>query len=127
MERSNVPAVILSCKSLAAAYHSSINFSKAIHVAQIQVLYLFNRPFAQKLSCYLGSATVWARFAMGPGPICLNQMELRVHLYEVYLEVRGLHPTGSWKWRVSDDEVLGKQIIRVYLCELFPFMIVLNF
>ena len=64
---------------------------------------------------------------MGPGPICLNQMELRVHLYEVYLEVRGLHPTGSWKWRVSDDKVLGKQIIRFYLCELFPFMIVLNF
>jgi len=37
MERSNVPAVINTCKSLASAYHSSINFSKAVHVAQIQV------------------------------------------------------------------------------------------
>lgn len=40
MERSNVPAVINTCKSLASAYHSSINFSKAVHVAQIQVLHL---------------------------------------------------------------------------------------
>ena len=37
MERSNVPSVINTCKSLATAYHSSINFSKAIHDAQIQV------------------------------------------------------------------------------------------
>ena len=40
MERSNVPAIINTCKSLAAAYHSSINFSKAVHDAQIQVISL---------------------------------------------------------------------------------------
>ena len=87
----------------------------------------FYRLFGQKLSCYLGSATAWARFAMGFGSVSLHQMEFWVHLYEINLEVRSCNPTSSCKWRVSVHEVLGKQIIRISFCEVSFFLIVLHF
>ena len=69
MERSNVPAVINTCKNLAAAYHSSINFSKAIHDAQVQVVSL--RSVAQLICTNSGSKAVRTFPAMGVGPVCL--------------------------------------------------------
>ena len=87
----------------------------------------FYRLFGQKLSCYLGSATAWARFAMGFGSVSLHQMEFWVHLYEINLEVRSCNPTSSCKWRVSVHEVLGKQIIRISFFGVSFFLIVLHF
>ena len=41
MSYKEIPALLNSCKSVAKAYHSSINFARAIHEAQIKVQGLF--------------------------------------------------------------------------------------
>lgn len=37
MSYKQIPAVLNACKSIAKAYHSSINFARAIHEAQVKV------------------------------------------------------------------------------------------
>ena len=38
MSYKEIPALLTSCKSVAKAYHSSVNFARAIHEAQIKVI-----------------------------------------------------------------------------------------
>ena len=38
MSYKEIPALLSACKGIAKAYHSSINFSRAVHEAQVKVI-----------------------------------------------------------------------------------------
>ena len=40
MSYKEIPALLTSCKNIAKAYHCSVNFSRAIHEAQVRVIFI---------------------------------------------------------------------------------------
>ena len=107
-----IPALLNSCKSVAKAYHSSINFARAIHEAQIKVqgVFFFKLESSLKIqnSIWSGSKSFRRGETMVFAPRCDHPLEQSIVVYAQLFEVWGRHQ-GCFGFRgIQNHEEFGE-------------------